>query len=185
VCCAIINNGMEGNYPTHCVYVDPLAKYRAEGNEPDAASMLVQRLVSLGFNPMVDARGQPFRSAVNAAHGFVLLQSGAFQLCEDYEGGDILCLQTYPKPVSPLSLQYVIAMVALPLYGVASKQEYDPSFTYTDLADLLVPAPPQQCLAYSDFQGNTIRMYDNQAFVVDPAPVENPLKRDAETVVVE
>lgn len=167
---------MTDNHPTFTVYVDPFAKY-SNDNPPDAASMLVQRLVNLGFNPMVDARGQPSRSEVCVYHGLVLLQSGEFVACGDYDGSSVLCVQTYAQPVPAEQLPYIIARVAKPFYNIDGDFRYDPTVDYTSLAACVAPQPQQTQVEYSDFLGNTIRMYDDRVFVVDPAAALNPLKR--------
>lgn len=170
--------------PSFLVFVDPFAAYYPEDNPPDAASMLVQRLVEAGHNPFVDARGQPFREFVNEHTGFVVLVDGSIVLCGCYKEGKVLCLQTYSGATLTDDELMYLANKSATLYKLNPEDHpYDTSVDYDYLEACLSPKEPNEIQEHSDFLGNTIRIYDDQAFVIEPAPIKNELKREA--VVVE
>jgi hypothetical protein len=167
--------------PAFIVFVDPFAKY-GDDNPPDQASMLVQRLVAAGYNPYVDARGQPFLNHVNAQCGFVVMADGTVQMCDEYTGGKILCLHFYDQAtLDSEEMRYIIAQMA-PLYELAGPCEYDTAIEYDYLHEYIEPLKVQPTIEHSDFLGNNIRIFENHAFVIDPAPEPNAAKREATLV---
>lgn len=168
--------------PAFIVFVNPYAKY-GDDNPPDDASMLVQRLVGAGFNPYVDARGQPFQSSVNAYCGFIVLDTGDVKLCHHYTGGKALCMQFYDSGnLDDNELWYLAAKFA-PLYNLDSTTfSYDTAVDYDYLSEYTTPLQPQPTIEHSDFLGNNIRIFEDQAFIVSPTPEIGANKRDATLV---
>jgi hypothetical protein len=169
--------------PTFTVFVDPLAKF-SDLNPPDPPSSLIERLVRYGFNPLVDSRGQPFASTINSLFGFVVIEGEKGPracFCSDYVSGKVLCLQFYTCPLERHEEEYILSHCAH-LYGLQEVYVYDNETNYDYLREYISPAPQQVADQYSDFLGNTIRMYNDHIFVVDPKPVENENKREIDEV---
>lgn len=169
--------------PSFLVFVDPFAAYAPEGNPPDAASMLVQRLVEAGYNPYVDARGQPIIRFINEHTGFVVVDDGRMIECGSYTAGHVRCLQAYAGAnLDSGEIQYLMHKSAR-LYNLdPALIVYDTATCYDYLEACLSPVPENKLVEHSDFLGNTIRIYDDQAFVIDPVPATNELKREAVAV---
>lgn len=166
-------------HPNFLVFVDPFAAYKPEGNEPDAASMLVQRLVGAGHNPFIDAKGQPSISDIRSTCGFVVCEDGSFIDCADFNGEKILCLQYYNEMnLTDDEVKFLISKFA-PLYNDFEDHPF-PAGDYSHLT--IDPIPVNDIIEQSDFLGNTIRMFDDHSFVVDPAPPINLLKREVDEV---
>jgi len=83
--------------PNFTVYRNPNRLVECEG--------LVKNLIHYGANPMYSCNPPPDKEHLITMKGFIMLyDNDDLILCKDYHGGDILCIQNYPKTINDFEL---------------------------------------------------------------------------------